>query len=94
MEDKMMVQKLIKTNFPVTLPLTKGYVNGVEVFYISTEASDRDLAEELIKLTGARVAFTAVLGKAPVASLANIYAFKNGKPLDRRYAANNRGTRE
>lgn len=78
MVDKIVAQKLTKTNVPVTLPLTKGYVNGFEVFYISTEASDKDLAEQLTKLTGARVAFTPALEKTPVESLANIYAFKNG----------------
>lgn len=74
----MMVQKLTKTNLPVTLPLTKGYANGFEVFYISTEASDKGLAEHLTEFTGARVAYTPALQKAPVESLANIYAFKNG----------------
>lgn len=78
MGDNMMVQKLTKTSIPVTLPLTKGYVNGFEVFYISTEASDKDLADHLTKITGARVAFTPALQRAPPASLANIYAFKNG----------------
>ncbi|MFY9300587.1 MAG: hypothetical protein WAO91_05310 [Candidatus Nitrosotenuis sp.] len=77
-EDKIVAQKLTKANVPVTLPLTKGYVDGFEVFYISTEASDKDLAEQLTKLTGARVAFTPALEKTPAESLANIYAFKNG----------------
>jgi len=39
----MLVQNLTKTNVPVTLPLTRGYVNGFEVFYISTEASDTSI---------------------------------------------------
>ena len=37
----MLVQNLTRTNVPVTIPLTRGYVNGFEVFYISTEASDK-----------------------------------------------------
>ncbi|MGB6531920.1 MAG: hypothetical protein WBF33_27760 [Candidatus Nitrosopolaris sp.] len=37
--DHMLVQNLTKTNVPVTLPLTRGYVNGFEVFYISTLGS-------------------------------------------------------
>ncbi len=78
MEDQMMMQKLTKTNLPVTLPLTKGYVNGFEAFYISTEASDKDLADHLTKFTGARVVFTPALARAPAGSLANIYAFTNG----------------
>ena len=35
--DHMLVQNLTKTTLPVTLPLTRGYVNGFEVLYISTE---------------------------------------------------------
>ncbi|MDQ3848902.1 MAG: hypothetical protein M3261_08105, partial [Thermoproteota archaeon] len=49
-------QNLTKTSLPVTLPLTPGYANGHEVFYISTEASDRDLASLMTNWTGARVA--------------------------------------
>lgn len=74
----MMDNKLTKTSVPVTIPLTKGFVNGNEVFYISTEASDKQLAEDLTKLTGFRVAYTPALTKAPADSLANIYAFSNG----------------
>lgn len=70
--------KLTKTSVPVTLPLTRGYVNGNEVFYISTEASDKDLAEHLTDVTGSRVAYTPALAKTPAGSLANIYAFSNG----------------
>ncbi|MFY9799067.1 MAG: hypothetical protein WAJ93_25555, partial [Candidatus Nitrosopolaris sp.] len=47
----MLVQNLTKTNVPVTLPLTRGYVNGFEVFYISTEASDQGLADHLTNFT-------------------------------------------
>jgi len=77
MKDSMM-NKLINTNVPVTIPLTKGYVKGSEVFYISTEASDKDLADQLTKLTGFRVAYTPALQKTPADALAQIYAFKNG----------------
>lgn len=73
-----MEQTLTKTNLPVTLPLTRGFVNGNEVFYISTEASDADLADHLTNITGSRVVFAPSLARAPPASLANIYAFENG----------------
>jgi len=78
MEDSMMAQKLTKTNIPVTLPLTRGFVDGFEVFYISTEASDEELADHLTKVTGSRVVFTPALQRTPEGSLANIYAFANG----------------
>jgi hypothetical protein len=73
-----MMQELTNTNVPVTIPLTKGYVKGSEVFYISTEASDKDLADSLTTLTGFRVAYTPSLQKTPSDALAQIYAFKNG----------------
>jgi hypothetical protein len=73
-----MTQKLDKTNLPITLPLTQGYVGGNKVFYISTEASDKDLAAHLTNVTGTRVAFAPSLAKTPAGALANIYAFTNG----------------
>jgi len=78
MNSKMMDHKLINTSVPVTIPLTKGYVKGSEVFYISTEASDKDLADNLTKLTGFRVAYAPALEKTPADALAQIYAFENG----------------
>jgi hypothetical protein len=81
-EGKMMgsgnEQNLTKTNIPVILPLTRGYANGHEVFYISTESSDKDLAAHLTNLTGSRVVYAQSLANTPPLALANIYAFKNG----------------
>src|SRR5215469_13801631 len=74
----MLVQNLTKTNVPVTLPLTRGYTNGFEVFYISTEASDKGLADHLTNFTHSRVSFAPALKNAPPQSLANIYVFRNG----------------
>jgi hypothetical protein len=74
----MREQNLTDTSIPVTLPLTPGYANGHEVFYISTEASDRDLAALMTNWTGARVVYAPSLANTPPAALANIYAFKNG----------------
>lgn len=78
MDSKMMNDKLTNTNLPVIIPLTQGYVKGSEVFYISTEASDKDLADHLTKLTGFSVAYTPTLQKTPSDALAQIYAFENG----------------
>ena len=78
MDSKMMNNKLTNTSLPVIIPLTQGYVKGSEVFYISTEASDKDLADHLTKLTGFRVAYTPTLQKTPSDALAQIYAFENG----------------
>jgi hypothetical protein len=78
MNSKMMNSKLTNTSVPVTIPLTQGFVKGSEVFYISTEASDKDLADHLTKFTGFRVAYTPALQKTPADALAQIYAFENG----------------
>ncbi|MEW5840792.1 MAG: hypothetical protein AB1753_07285 [Thermoproteota archaeon] len=71
-------KKLTRTSVPLTIPLTRGYAGGHEVFYISTEASDRELAAHLTRVTGFRVAYAPSLASAPAGSLANIYAFSNG----------------
>ena len=60
------------------MPLTRGYVNGFEVFYISTEASDKGLADRLTNFTYGRVSFAPALKNAPPQSLANNYVFRNG----------------
>lgn len=73
-----LVQNLTKTNVPVTLPLTRGYVNGFEVFYLSTEASDKWLADHLTNFTYSRVTYAPALKNTPPQSLGNIYVFGNG----------------
>ena len=75
---RTLVQNLTKANMPVTLPLTRGYVNGFEVYYISTEASDKGLADHLTNFTHSRVSYTPALRNAPPQSLGNIYVFANG----------------
>src|SRR3989337_3492933 len=77
-ESKMMDGKLTKTNVPITIPLTKGYVKSSEVFYISTEASDKELAAHLTEITGFRVVYTPALQRTPADAVAQIYAFENG----------------
>lgn len=71
-------QNLTATNLPVRIPLTRGYENGHEIFYISTEASDKGLASLMTNWTGARVAYAPSLARTPSTALSNIYAFKNG----------------
>jgi len=81
MDDGSMMEKptkLTETNLPVKIPLTRGFADGSEVFYISTEASDQDIASHLTNLTGFRVAYAPSLARAPASALANIYAFTNG----------------
>lgn len=72
------IQQLTDTNVPVKLPLMRGFVDGHEVFYITTEASEKTIADHLTNLTGSRVVHAPSLKTAPTNSLANIYEFKNG----------------
>ena len=46
--------------------------------YISTEASDKGLADHLTNFTHSRVSYTPALRNAPPQSLGNIYVFANG----------------
>jgi hypothetical protein len=71
-------QNLTETNIPKILPLIRGYADGNEVFYITTEVSDEKLANYLTNLTQSRVVYTPSLKFAPPQSLANIYEFNNG----------------
>ena len=72
------MQSLSETNLPLTIPLTMGYADGNPVYYISTEASVKEVAEHLTELSGFRVTYAPALQNTPKESLANIYAFTNG----------------
>ncbi len=71
-------QNLTETNIPKVLPLVRGFADGSEVFYITTEVSDKNLANYLSNLTNSRVVYTPALKYAPAQSLSNIYEFTNG----------------
>ncbi|MFY9301368.1 MAG: hypothetical protein WAO91_09295 [Candidatus Nitrosotenuis sp.] len=73
-----LVQELKNTSVPVDIPLVRGYADGNEVFYITTEASDEGVASHLTDLTGFRVVYTPALANTPKTALANIYEFTNG----------------
>jgi hypothetical protein len=66
------------TSIPVTFPLIKGYFNGNEVFYITTEASDKNVADHLTNISDSKVVYTPALKLTPENALATIYEFKNG----------------
>jgi len=78
MTKSKMQPHLSDVNLPLDIPLTMGYVDGDEVFYISTEASVEEVANHLTDLTGFRVTYTPALAFTPEESLAQIYAFTNG----------------
>lgn len=72
------VLRLSNANLPLVMPLVRGLYDGKDVFYISTEASDSDVATLLTKFTNFPVTYAPALAKTPETGLANIFVFKNG----------------
>jgi hypothetical protein len=72
------VLKLSNANLPLVIPIVRGLYDGKDVFYITTEASDSDVAKGLGNFTNFPVTFAPALAKTPPAASANIYLFKNG----------------
>jgi hypothetical protein len=70
--------KLSRANIPIDIPLTKGYENGNEVFFITTDASDQKISSQITSATGFQVNFSPLLSKAPDNAVAQFYVFKNG----------------
>jgi hypothetical protein len=59
-------------------PPVKGFVEGEEIFFIHTEASDKEIAGILTDMMGSPVPVVPSLANVPEESLANIYVFDNG----------------
>lgn len=70
--------RLSHANIAIDIPLNRGYVNGSEVFYITTDVSNKTHADILTNNTGFPVNFAPLLGQAPDEAVANIYIFTNG----------------
>ncbi|MFQ5849301.1 MAG: hypothetical protein ACE5JU_01785 [Candidatus Binatia bacterium] len=63
---------------PVGVPPVKGYMEGKEIRFIHTEASDGKVAELLSDMMGSPVLVVPSLAQASEAMLANVYVFTNG----------------
>lgn len=61
-----------------TVPPVKGYLDGMEIRFIHTEASDAQVADMLTKMMGSPVLVVPALAQVPPSALANVYVFKNG----------------
>jgi hypothetical protein len=72
------VFKLSRASIPIDIPLGNGYVNGDEVLYITTDASDKKIADQITNQTGFKVNFASLLAKAPDDAVAQFYVFRNG----------------
>lgn len=63
---------------PAGVPPVKGYMEGKEIRFIHTEASDPKVAERLTKMMGSPVLVVPSLAQAPKAMLTTVYVFTNG----------------
>ena len=60
------------------VPNVKGYLDGKEILFLHTEASDPKVAEMLTEMMRSPVLVVPALAQAPPSLLANVYVFKNG----------------
>lgn len=63
---------------PAGVPPVKGYIEGKEIRFIHTEASDPKVAEMLTRMMGSPVLVVPSLAQAPQSMVATVYVFKNG----------------
>jgi hypothetical protein len=62
----------------VSIPLSKGYVNGKMAYFIATDASDTQIAASITNTTGFKVNFAPSLALTPASGLQPGYVFVNG----------------
>ena len=60
------------------MPVGRAYAEGVEIYFMHTEASDADIAELLTNMMDSPVLHVPSLALVPEESLANVYVFTNG----------------
>jgi hypothetical protein len=60
------------------MPVGRAYAEGQEIYFMHTEASDRDVAQLLTDMMDSPVLYVPALGDTPVGSQANVYVFTNG----------------
>ena len=62
----------------VALPAGKAWAEGVEIYFVHTEASDPAVAETLTNMMKSPVILVPSLAEVPATALANVYVFTNG----------------
>ncbi|MGB4595369.1 MAG: hypothetical protein WBI14_05630 [Anaerolineaceae bacterium] len=60
------------------VPAGKAYVEGKEIYFTHTEASDAGIADKLTNMMKSPVIFVPSLADVPESALANVYVFENG----------------
>ena len=67
-----------QSNPSVSIPLSKGYVNGKIAYFIATDASDSQIAASITNTTGFKVNFAPSLASTPDSAIQPGYVFVNG----------------
>ena len=62
----------------ISIPLSKGYVNGKIAYFIATDASDSQIAASITNTTGFKVNYAPNLASTPESALQPGYVFVNG----------------
>jgi hypothetical protein len=62
----------------VLLPAGMAYLDGKEIYFVHTEASDADVAKLLTDMMDSPVLHVPALAGVPDTALANVYVFDNG----------------
>ena len=84
LEQKLEFQKedpsllLSRTNVPIEIPMHKGMYNGNEIFYIITDASDKDYVNTISEKQELNIQLSKPLKNIPENNLQKIFLFKNG----------------
>lgn len=72
------VLKLQNQKVAMDIPLEKGYENGNDIYFITTDVSDEKTSALISNKTGFKVNFAPVLSKTPELAQGQAYVFKNG----------------
>ena len=75
---QLSVLKTTATNTSINIPLAKGYLDGNEIFFIATDASDEIVAQQETEFLGFKINFSPLLSQIPEAFLSQAYVFTNG----------------
>ncbi len=70
--------KLSRAEIPVKIPLHEGFYNGKQVYYIITDSSNSDAANQISSKQNWKVEVAPLLAKSPQKLLSKVYVFTNG----------------
>ena len=77
-DDAAPALRLSRANVPAVIPMSAGYYDGGDVYYITTDSSDPTHASIISESTGWNVEMAPSLADAPDGALATAYMFTNG----------------